>query len=223
MPTILNTATGTALTELYKDVLPECPGLAHDFALHKIRDAAIDFCSRTWVWQSDYAGTTVISPTVETSYTAVPPEDSEAIALLWVKAEPEIGADQKELKLLKISELALAEAATGAPQYFTPRTVNVVTLYPDPDDTYDFTMRLVLRPTRDAAVIDDDIFTRYRAAIAHGAMYMLMSMARKPWSDPTAAVFHGTEYTRLMREARIDYDRTYSGQSLMVELNGGFA
>jgi hypothetical protein len=73
-------------------------------------------------------------------------------------------------------------------------------------------------------MLGDDIFSKYRMEIAHGALFRLMAMANKPWSSPSTAAYHGTEFSRGVRDAKIELNRDFTGEPLMIDLTlGNFA
>lgn len=216
MPVILDVDTGTELTEFYKDVLPECPGLDLAFSLHIIRNVVIDFCTRTWVYQYASTGVTDAATKVLTI-----PAVTEVTGILWVKAQSDLTGEEKELKVATRRDIALAATDTGAPTHYTVNTLGDITFYPTPDASYTFSVEVALRPTRDATTMDADIFTRYRMGIARGILYRLQVMSSKPWSSPTTAVLHGSEYVRAIREARIELSKTFASDNLQVDLSMG--
>ena len=60
---------------------------------------------------------------------------------------------------------------------------------------------LVLRPVRGSEDIPPDLLDRHGDAIVHGAMWRLLSMQGRPWSDPAAARDERTAFDNAMHEA----------------------
>ena len=202
--------------EFYKDVLPECPGLDLAFSLHVIRNVVIDFCTRTWAYQYTATGLT----TAQTETLTVPAE-TEVTGILYVKSQRDLTQEERELDPATRRDIALAAASDGAPTHFTVNTLGDLTFYPDPDASYTYSAQLALRPTRDATLLDSDLFTRYRMGIARGILYRLQIMPNKPWSSPTLALQHGQEYSRAIREARIELSKTFTSANLQVDMSLG--
>lgn len=208
----------SAFTEWYKDVMPECAGLPLDYALHIIRNTAIDFCTRTWVFQTPITGDMVASTA---SYTLTPPDQTEFTGLVWVKNQRDLTGEEVEAKTASAKDVATAPSSSGAPTRYTRTGLTNLTFYSTPDAAYTFTAQMALRPLRDASTIDSEVFTRHRQGIAHGALMTLLAMINKPWTNPSAAAMHGAEYMRAIRNAKIDLEQYYTGESGMVDLNGG--
>lgn len=208
----------TNFSEWYREILPDCPGLSLDFALHHIRNAAIDFCTRTWVWR--YADTGTMVATTAT-YAIASPAGSEVTGVLWVKAQNDVNGDEETIGKATYRQVIHAPAQAGAPYAYTLQRYDDITFYPTPDDTYDYSIWVALRPTSTATDIDSDVFVKYRDGIAHGALARLLAMGNKPWSDPAGSTVHATEYMRAIRNAKIELNRDYVGDSLIADLDGG--
>ena len=219
MPIIVTyTAAVSPYTDWLQDVIPDAPGLDTPYAVHVIRNTAIDFCTRTWVYQYDATGTMTAT---DPSYDLTLPANTEVTGSIFVKAQKELTADEQEMDYANRRALAMLPAEDGPPRYYSKHRVDEITFHPTPDAAYTFTNRLALRPTFDSTTIDSDVFARYRQGIAHGVLYRLMSQARKPWSDPAGALMHGAEYVRAIREAKIELMNDYTDENMMVDLSMG--
>ena len=66
---------------------------------------------------------------------------------------------------------------------------------------------------------------RYAEAICAGTLYHLLSMTKKPWSDPTRAVQYGTTYRNAIADAsyqKISNDITMGGVASAIPCGGPF-
>lgn len=225
MPIILSATAPSApgattnFTEWYREVLPECPGLDLAFALHIIRNTAIDFCTRTWAWKYNITGVMAVGTA---TYALVTPAETEVTGMVFVKAQRSLTGDETEVRRVAGRDVSLAPVVSnGAPSAYTIQRFDDLTFYPAANAAYKYTAQLALRPPFNAISIDSDVFVKYRTGIAHGALYALQAMPNKPWSSPSTAMFHGGEYQRAIRDAKIELNRGYAGEALMVDLNGG--
>lgn len=60
-----------------------------------------------------------------------------------------------------------------------------------------------LKPTRASTSFPEWIYERYIETIAHGAKARIMTIPKKPYSDPTTGAWHLGEYNGLIGEARV--------------------
>ena len=66
---------------------------------------------------------------------------------------------------------------------------------------------------------------RYAEAICAGTLYHLLSMTKKPWSDPTRAVHYGNAYRNAIAEAsyqRVSNDILVGGVASAIPCGGPF-
>lgn len=176
----------------------ECPlGLA----TYYLRQAAIDFCERTWFWQYDL--TKVDSVADQAEYSFVPPTDAIVYKILNARFDgkrvTEKNVDQLE------AEYADWESESGEqPLYVTQKEPDKYILVPKPssaivDAIY---LKVVLKPSQDCATLPDNLLEEYKQVIINGALAMIKAEVEKAWSDPQGAAMRNSFYENAIGPAK---------------------
>lgn len=178
----------------------ECPELTMEIA---VRDAAIEFCRRAYVWRE------VLDPIAVTkgqaSYELGVPNSALPENIL------EVIFDNQKLASAKLENLpANRDTYEAKPRGYALTFGDQIRLYPIPDRDGDMYVTVALTPSSSATGVDSSIFERYKEVIAHGAKHRLMSVPSKSWSNPAAAQYHMTQFMRGVGEARIRSDNDQS-------------
>lgn len=178
----------------------ECPEITMEIA---VRDAAIEFCRRAYVWRE------VLDPIAVTqgqaSYELGVPSSAIPENIL------EVIFDGQKLAPAKFEDLpANRDTYAAKPLAYSLTFGDQIRLYPIPDRGGDMYVTVALTPSSSATGVDSSIFERYKEVIAHGAKHRLMSVPSKSWSNPAAAQYHMTQFMRGVGEARIRNDNDQS-------------
>ena len=166
-------------------VLPHVPGCPQAVATQEIRNAAIDFCSRTRLYRHDETFTVLAN---EAKYPLTPVTDTVVSEVLRVWFNSREIYPKNEDELASINNDWKNWVATQAYYYFRAdeRTLQLV---PKPNTGYTSGMVIIatLKPTRASLVIDTRLFEEYVEEIAYGARYRLMLYPSVPYSNPPLA------------------------------------
>lgn len=192
----------------FDEVLPDVPGVGQDVAKNAIRNAAIDFCSRSWVWRADHADINALAGIGAYAY-APPGNTKVAVPLaVWYSLKPLEPQGTYELQ----QRFPHWPSMVGqAPYWFLQETLETLIVVPAPsaDLAGAIKLKVALTPTRAAPSIDDAIFERYLEEIACGAKARLFAMKAKPWSDPTRAVAYYQSFDQHIAKAKLVADRNF--------------
>lgn len=190
-------------SSFYQYVAPdvyECPEITMEIA---VRDAAIEFCRRTFVWQE------MLDPVI--TIKNISEYDLEMPSGTVVEHVLEAICDGRELTAVKLRDLPTnRDTFVGKPTAYSLMFGDQVKLYPVPDNKGLLRLMVALTPSSTASGIDSTLFERYKEVIAHGAKHRLMSVPSKSWSNPAAAQYHMTQFMRGIGEARIRADNNMS-------------
>ncbi len=161
----------------------DCPlGLA----TYHLRQAAIDFCARTWFWQVDLALVDSIAGQAE--YSFVQPTDGIVHKIIHARFSgqkmPDINVDQLE------EIYQNWESQSGAvPQYITQKSPDKYILVPKPDAvvTGAIYIKVVVKPSQTAATLPNNLMEEYKSIIIAGALARIKGEKEKPWTDVSGA------------------------------------
>ena len=192
-------------TAFLPEVLPRSAGTPDIVALNAIRNAAIEFCSRSLVWTESLDPQTVSSADFPFGLEA--PTGARVDTILSLK----MGG--RDIDPKSTSELDVAypnwEALTGQTvAYFqpTPDTAQVV---PTLDVPTELRLRVAYTPTRASVGIEGFIYENYLEAIAAGA---LLRLSGDPVYQPV--------FEAGIRKAAVDAQKSMTTASLQVNLRG---
>ncbi len=165
----------------FDEVLPHVPGCPQPVATHAIRNAAIQFCEDSRVWQIDHPLIDSVADTAE--YTLAPGDGKKVVRLemVWYEGNPLDPITTADLEALYTGWTV----ETGEPKYFLQERLEALVLVPYPSAavTDAIKAKVSVKPSRAATVIDDVIHERYLEQIGRGARSRLHLMQRKPWTD----------------------------------------
>lgn len=182
-------------------VLPYAPGCPDAVMEHHVRQAAIEFCRSTFVWQANLAPIT--GDGASTVFALTMPTGALACKLLRVVINvagyqpqsidvvtPEIGAER-----IRDDDLR--------PCAFTGDLSGLV-VWPAQPATASIVPTVALRPSQAAAVFPDVVFNQYVNDIAAGALAGLLSVPKQDWTDMQAAAIKASQFnSRKATVARI--------------------
>lgn len=162
-------------------VLPYVEGCPDMLALLHLRNAAIEFCERTLVWQATLSP--IVTVLNQRTYPFAPalPAGATVAKLLSVKR------DTQPMELM--TEATTDASTTGVDAAGTNALRSALVLGLPPTAGRQLLVRAALKPSRTATDIDDGLFEQYIEAIAHGAIGRLQSLPNKEWTaDPSLAL-----------------------------------
>lgn len=188
----------TALTAWYDYVLPRAPGCPEAIAMQAIRDAAIEFCQKTWA-MNRVLDTVSATATVADVELDAGDDDAvvEKVLEVWFNGIKITSKGPDELERLLGHDWT---AKTGTPRFYTQYSKLTLILAPIPESDLSnaIKIRAAMKPTDTAAVIDTEIYREYREAIRDGALARLYDTEKMPYSNAKKA-----EQKKLDFEAEI--------------------
>ena len=191
----------TTYETLLPEVIPMVPGCPDTLIETNIRAAAIELCEKAPVYQQELDPVTTVANIYE--YDLEPPSGAVTHKILWVThqgvdLEP-ISTGLLEQRLPKWRDASNA----GTPKYFVKVTQAAFWLVPVPNATESqaVILRAQLKPTYTSSACDDGVMTDYRDAIVQGALFRLLRMPSREWTDLTGAQVYGTLFQQSIQEA----------------------
>lgn len=197
-----------AIEDLYPGVLASAPTVPELLLDRAIRDTARDFCKRTRYLRTQLDAIDVVADTA--TYDLTLPTDTALVDIIAVTY------DGSELTPKTIEQLrrddADWETATGSPNYYFRSGVSSIQLVgiPQADNAGSLVVRVALMPTFAAATIDDVLVEDHHEELVNGALFRLLRIPNKGWTDRGMSDYYGTLYESKIGEAThvADSDRT---------------
>ena len=192
-----------AYETLLPEILPMLDGCPDTLAENAIRSAAIEFCERTGAYQSELDPVTTVANIYE--YDLEAPSDTVVHKLMWVSfqgkdLEP-ISSTLLEQRKPKWRDLSNA----SVPEYYIQQSKTLFWMVPVPNATSAAStiVRAQLKPSYLSSTCDEQIMDEYRDAVINGALFRLLRMPGKAWSDIQGAQIYGN----LFGEAAMTAER----------------
>lgn len=185
--------------------LSGCPALA---VRNAIAQTLSVLCSDTDLWTYEHDDLLLIEGF--NTYELSPPAGMIVNRLLSVAID---GFELKGNSLNTFSE------STGKPSAYFHNEPNEVVFNKKPDKQYWVKIRCSVIPSPSLPAttdIPDKIFNQWHEVIEHGALYRLMVMPGRTWTDGPAASHHLGEFNRLKNKAKARA-MMQSGGSLRVK------
>lgn len=184
---------------LLPEILPMVPGCPDTLVENNVRSSAIEFCQRSNAYQAELDPVTTVGNIFE--YDLEPPSGTSVQKILWVT---HLGKDIEPITTTLLEQrLPKWRENNGVPEYFVQQTSSTFLLVPIPTSTAvsSTILRAVLRPTHTSTSCDDAVMSDYRDTIINGALFRLLRMPNKEWSDLQTAGVYGQLFTKGIEEA----------------------
>lgn len=169
----------------FADILPYAPACPDMTIEAAIIAAAIQFCEESKAYQYDMDPISTVAGVGE--YDLEPPSGAVVDRIHSVKYNG-IGLDPVSMKGMT-DRVPKRTTWTSTPKYFLKNSSTTLLLGPIPAAslTNGLEIRLILKPTRTSSSIPDELYDDYYEAILRLALYRILSIPRKDWSDPATA------------------------------------
>jgi len=190
-----------AYESLLPEILPVVAGCTDTLVEGTIRAAAIEFCERTGAYQVEIDPLTTVSGIYE--YDLEPPTGTVVHKI--------VSAVFKGDDLEPVSSTVLEQrlpnwrnaAHFSAPQYYIQQSASLFWLVPVPNElsVNSTILRVQLKPTQSSTTCDEKIMDEYRDTIVNGALFRLLRMPGKDWSDLQGAQLYSNLFESVVISA----------------------
>jgi hypothetical protein len=190
---------------LYESLLPEIipmvPGCPDTLIENNIRAAVIELCEKAAVLQAELDPVTTIAGIYE--YDLEPPTDTVVHKIMWVVH------DGKEIEPISTNLLEQRKQNwrdadnRGTPEYFVKTSQSLFWMVPVPNETKASStiLRVQLKPTQTSTTAHDELMSEYRDTIVNGALFRLLRLPSKDWTDFAGAQVYGSLFAEGIAQA----------------------
>ena len=186
---------------LIKDVLPYVPGCPDSLIKNNLRSATIELCEKSKAYTYDLDPITTISGTYE--YEFDQPSGTDVHQILWATY------DGHDLDPISPRSLELNypdwRDKSGTPTVYLQKTPDTFWLVPvsNSKKVNGLLLNVALKPSRTTNSIDTNFSNDYRDGIIYGAVYRLLRMPSKEWTDPVAAADYFNLFQAQVADAEL--------------------
>ena len=180
-------------------MLPYVPLCPDTLAEQAIRSATIEFCERSKAYILDMDPFNTISGVYEYDFEI--PTGTEVHQVLYMTYN---GRDMDPISPRSL-ELNYPDwrDRTGNPHVYLQKTPTTFWVVPVPSGSDQIIASVALKPTRSSNNIDTTISNTYRDAIIYGALYRLLRMPHREWSDIGAAQEYSFQFSQEIQQAEL--------------------
>ena len=188
-----------AYSSLVKEVLPYVPLCPDSLVEQNIRAAAIEFCERSKAYILDLDAFSTIAGVYEYDFDI--PTGTEVHQILYMTED---GNDMDPISPRSL-ELNYPDwrDRTGNPHVYLQKTPTSFWVVPVPSGTRQVIVSVALKPSRTSNNIDTTIANQYRDAIIYGALYRLLRIPSREWTDVGAAREYLAQFNLEIRQAEL--------------------
>jgi len=168
---------------LIRDILPYVPGCPDSLIESNLRSATIEFCEKSRAYVHDLDAINTVSGVFE--YEFDQPTGTEVHQVLWATYD---GHDLDPISPRSL-ELNFPDWRDrgGTPTVYLQKTPSSFWLVPVANSDKELLMGVALKPTRTSNSISTEFSNTYRDGLMYGAVYRLLRIPAKEWTDPSAA------------------------------------
>jgi hypothetical protein len=190
-----------SFNSLVKEVIPYVPGCPDTLILNNLRSATIELCEKSKAFVFDLDPITSISGVYE--YDFDQPTGTDVHQILWATYDGE-DLDPISPRSLEVNYPDWKDKSS-IPQVYLQKTPNTFWIVPIPSSTKTSAIQLsvALKPTRSSNNIDTTFSNDYRDGIIYGALYRLLRIPAKDWTDPAAARDYLSLFNEEVKQAEL--------------------
>lgn len=199
------------LSELYNIVRRYAPDVPKKLMLESLQRAHRTFCEKTGAYHQIRL---IATDPGQSDYKVSVPGGFHIYSIIYAREE-----NTNTFLDIHHNEQSLRQGEVrNRPQQIAPIDLNEIRLYPTPDNTYRYSIKLIFRPELNATHMDDVIYSEYGEGIAYGACADLLMMPNKSWTNPNMSIAMERKFKAKKMEAKSDQVDVRSGV-----MNGGWA
>lgn len=190
-----------AISSFINDITPHVSGCPKSVIIKAIRDAAVRLCEDSTIWRDDIPAADI---TVDVDdYTITPPAGTRVITTISLRYDGnEIsGYTEESLDTIDYGWRAGNPGTATAFVLFEPDRIKLNRV-PEATIIDGLIAKVALKPTDDATLVGDVIYSDWREAIMHGALERLLRIPKKPWYNIQLSTYHGKHFLFQIQRAK---------------------
>jgi hypothetical protein len=204
-------------------VMPYVPGATVELATLELKKTCIEFCEKSLIIQRDHDPVTVIASTGDYDFESpITNHLVTKVMKMWFKGSVMNAINPDEITDPTIYNTGFdgAVIAKSTPQAYFQKDERTFTIYPRPSATSPsaITMRVALKPSRSALLVEDVLLEDYAEEIGAGAIARLMMSPGKPYTSPSSGALYQARFMQGVNTARQRVLRGYVRSDARIQI-----
>jgi hypothetical protein len=204
----------------FEDFLPNLtqyvPDVPELIAVNALRNAAIEFCERTLVWQFDMDAMLAIKGV--NTYEIDVASGVKFVDVMFGYYKNRLIIPKSADELTRLYRWTDWRTLPGEPAYLTRVSAKEVIVVPTPDQAGNkITVRAAFAPTRQATGVGVDVFENYVEIVCNGARARLYNTPGQPYYDKSSAMEFERRFRAGISEVRTMVNKSLTRASPKVE------
>lgn len=198
-------------------VIPDVAGCPEPVAIQAIKDAVIEFCSKSSAYQQDLDAISLIANTSEYDLDAPTGYRVSRLMKVW-RGDTELHPASPDM--IRVPDAYKRSEGSAPPRFYFQKTSLTISFLdvPKVSERSAIIIRAALCPTRDSTSVDDEIYELWAEEIAHGAKHRLMLVPGKTYSNPQSSAVEKGFFDAGVNKATLQASRGYVRSSSSVKL-----
>lgn len=197
-------------------IVPACPDLLIESS---VRGALTELCEKAKIWQEEVTISTVANQ-YDYTLSSIP----NYAALHEVLAVVHNGVDLEPISALLLDQRKPKWRETdyyGTPEYFLVSGTDLrLVPVPATSETDSVIVRAQLKPLATSGLSADRLFTYYRDTIINGAVFRLLRLPNREWTDYAGAQIYGSLFNQGLVDAERKARQADTGVARKVKYGG---
>ena len=185
------------------DIIPMVPGCPDTLIIHHVRQAARELCEKSACYVEDLDPMTVIPGIYE--YDLDPPPNAIIHRIKWALLDGRYVEFAGTALMAERYPNWREKDKRGVPKLIAQIRPDAFWLCPVPQEKVKngLIVHVILKPSQKANSIQDRVADEYRDAIINGALFRLLRLPSKDWTDLGGAKVYGALFQDGIREAEV--------------------
>jgi hypothetical protein len=207
--------TTVGLDKFLPELLQYVPDVPEVVATNAIRNAAIEFCERTRVWQVDSFSTSIAGLA---SYEVDPPFGAKFVDIIFAYYGDRLLVPKVAEELDRVYRWTDWRTLRGEPVYLTRMNALEIILVPAPSEArVRIKLRAAYAPTRASNQVGVDVYENYLEVICMGARARLYNTPLQPYYDKPSANEFERKFRSAISEVRVQVNRSLTRTAPAIE------
>ena len=189
--------------DFLSDIIPMVPGCPDSLIIQNVRQAARELCEKSSCYLEDLDPITVVNGLYE--YDLDAPRNTDIHKLKWALLDGRYVEFSSTALMAQRYPNWREKNKTGVPKLIAQIRPDAFWLCPVPQNKIKngLVIHAVLKPSQKSVVLEDRIADEYRDTIVNGALFRLLRLPSKDWTDLGGAKVYGALFQDGIREAEI--------------------